>query len=501
MPINRQILPFFNRNFLLPSIGFLLESSCKNYAWEISAEKIKNLHFKKIESRMILNMMTNISNRILIIDDDSTALDLMKDLLEGSGYIVDAVLSAEKGLNNLKNYGYKVLITDLKMPGMDGIELLDFCNKNYPELPVIILTAHGSIQNAVEALKIGAFDYLTKPIQMEELTIVIDKAITHQKLKIQNIFLAGELSRQEEYFSDSKNKKYQNLIQTIDTLKDVSSTVLLYGETGTGKEVLARLIHKQSLRSSGSFVPINCGAIPENLIESELFGYEKGAFTDAKSSVKGKLEIADGGTLFLDEIEELPSKAQVALLRFIQEREIIPLGSNRKVDVDVRIIVATNKDLKMLIKEKRFREDLYYRLSVFPLTLPTLRERVEDIEPLAEWFLLRFCAEYARRVCGFTDEAKKALLSYNWPGNIRELRNCIERAIIIEKEDRISRESLLLPHDEPLSIKFDSIGLMSLKELEDYYINWVLDRFDGNKTAASEKLGISLRGLRYKTNR
>ena len=352
-------------------------------------------------------------------------------------------------------------------------------------MPVVILTAHGSIQNAVEALKMGAFEYLTKPIQMEELAIIIDKAIIHQKLKTQNIFLASELSKQEEYFSDSKNIKYQKLIQTVDTLKDVSSTVLLYGETGTGKEVLARLIHKQSQRASGSFVPINCGAIPENLIESELFGYEKGAFTDAKSSVKGKLEIADGGTLFLDEIEELPSKAQVALLRFIQEREIIPLGSNRKVNVDVRIIAATNKDLKLLIKEKRFREDLYYRLSVFPLTLPTLRERVEDIVPLAEWFLCRFCAEYSRDVCGFTEDARKALLGYNWPGNIRELRNCIERAIIIERDERIGRESLLLPSDE----------------LEDFYINWVLDRFDGNKTVASEKLGISLRGLRYKTNK
>ena len=460
-----------------------------------------NLLFKKNGGRIIRIMPANISDRILIIDDDATALELMKDLLEGIGYIVDAVPSAEKGLNKLISYRYKVLITDLKMPGMDGMELLSFCCKNYPELAVIILTAYGSIQNAVKALKIGAFEYLTKPIQMDELTIVIDKAITHQKLKIQNIFLTNELSRQEEYFSDSKNKKYLKLVETVETLKDVSSTVLLYGDTGTGKEVLARLIHKQSTRSSGSFVPINCGAIPENLIESELFGYEKGAFTDAKSSVKGKLEIADGGTLFLDEIEELPSKAQVALLRFIQEKEIIPLGSNRKVNVDVRIIAATNKDLKSLMKEKKFREDLYYRLSVFPLMLPTLRERVEDIVPLAEWFLRRFCTEYSRGVCGLTEDAKKALLSYNWPGNIRELRNCIERAIIIEREDRIGRESLLLPNDEPISIKFDTIGLLPLKELEDYYINWVLDRFDGNKTMASEKLGISLRGLRYKINK
>ena len=441
------------------------------------------------------------SNRILIIDDDATAIKLMQELLQGVGYFVDAVLSAEDGLNKLKNYRYKILITDLKMPGMDGIELLNFCNKHYPELPVIILTAHGSIQNAVEALKIGAFDYLTKPIQMDELIIVIEKAIIHQKLKIQNIFLTSELLKQEEYFSDSKNKVYKKLIETVDNLKDVSSTVLLYGETGTGKEVLSRLIHKQSIRSSGSFVPINCGTIPENLIESELFGYEKGAFTDAKTSVKGKLEIADGGTLFLDEIEDLPLKAQVALLRFIQEKEIVPLGSNRKVNVDVRIIAATNSDLKALIKENKFRKDLFYRLNVFPLTLPPLKERKEDIIPLAEWFLRRICTQYAKGVCGITEDAKRALLNYNWPGNIRELRNCIERAVIIEKEEKVTRESLLLPSEEPLSVKFDSIGLMKLKELEESYINWVLEKFDGNKTLTSEKLGVSVRGLRYKLNK
>ena len=444
---------------------------------------------------------TTKSNRILIIDDDSTAIKLMQELLEGVEYIVHAVLSAEQGIKKLKNYRYKVLVTDLKMPGMDGIELLKYCNENYPELPVIILTAHGSIENAVKALKMGAFEYLTKPIQLDELVIVIEKAIIHQKLKIQNIFLTSELLKQEEYFSYSNNKNYKKLLETIDSLRDVSSTVLLYGETGTGKEVLARIIHNQSMHSSGSFVPINCGAIPENLIESELFGYEKGAFTDAKSSMKGKLEIADGGTLFLDEIEELPLKAQVALLRFIQEKEIIPLGSNRRVNVDVRIIAATNCDLKVLIKQNKFRKDLYYRLNVFPLVLPTLRERKEDIIPLAEWFLDRFCAEYAKGICKITEEAKKALLSYNWPGNIRELRNCIERAIIIEREKKITRKSLLLPQDDPLSVKFDSIGLMTLKELEESYIDWALERFDGNRTVTSEKLGISLRGLRYKLNK
>ncbi len=445
--------------------------------------------------------MNNGNKKILIVDDDSTTIDLMKELLDGEGYNIDTCLSAEDGLKRLKYQRYKILITDLKMPGMSGMEFLKYCIHNYPDLPVIMLTAHGTIQSAVNALKLGAYDYITKPIQIEELVMVIEKAINYEELKLQNRFLAEELSKKEKYFTRSENTQYCELIESIESLKTFDSTVLLNGETGTGKEVLARTIHKLSRRSNSSFVPINCGAIPENLIESELFGYAKGAFTDAKKDVKGKLEIADGGTLFLDEIEELPLKAQVALLRFIQEKEIIPLGTHRKINIDVRIITATNKDLKSLILAGKFREDLFYRISVFPLDLPPLRDRKEDIIPLGEWFLNELNRNYLKPIKGFSGESKKALLEYKWPGNIRELRNCIERAIIIEKEMYIQKDNLLLISDEIKSLDFDEIGVVPLKEIKDAYINWVLKKYNYNKTLASKKLGISLRCLRYKINK
>jgi DNA-binding NtrC family response regulator len=442
----------------------------------------------------------NIKN-ILIVDDDSTTIDLMKDLLEGEGYSIDTCLSAEDGLKKLKYQSYKILITDLKMPGISGMELLKSCIKKYPELPVIMLTAHGTIESAVSALKIGAFDYITKPIQIDELIMVIEKAINYEELKIQNKFLSEELLKKENYFTKSENSQYISLLKSVDNLKDYDSTVLLHGETGTGKEVIARTIHKKSRRAGASFVPINCGAIPDNLIESELFGYAKGAFTDAKKNVKGKLEIADGGTLFLDEIEELSLKAQIALLRFLQEKEITPLGTHRKIKVNVRIIAATNKDLKSLISKGTFREDLFYRIRVFPLNLPPLRERQEDIIPLAEWFLTEMTNNISKQLSGFSPAAKKILLEYSWPGNIRELRNCIERAVIIEREKYIQKESLLILPEEKGSPQFNDFGVLPLKEMNDAYIKWVLEKFNNNKTIAASKLGISLRGLRYKLNK
>jgi DNA-binding NtrC family response regulator len=290
------------------------------------------------------------------------------------------------------------------------------------------------------------------------------------------------------------------IFETIESVKDVQSTVLLQGESGTGKEVIARYIHDNSPRSSGSFVPINCGAIPENLIESELFGYDKGAFTDAKVRTKGKLEIADGGTLFMDEINELPTKAQVALLRFLQDPEITPLGSTRRITLNVRILVATNKDLRQLVKEGRFREDLYYRINVLPVTLPPLRERREDIIDMAVWFLGRFCQEHNRRISGFSKQAENRLVSYSWPGNIRELRNCIERAVIICQEKEIGPEALHLDTEEGAPCDFSDIGIIPLKALQQRYIHWVLESLGGNKTTTASRLGISVRGLRYKLN-
>jgi DNA-binding NtrC family response regulator len=438
--------------------------------------------------------------RILLVDDDTTALDLMCDILSEKNYLPDISASVDAAVEKLKTQHYHAVITDLKMPGKSGIQLLEHVVGTYPDIPVIMLTAYGTIQTAVEALKKGAFDYIAKPVQLEELALALEKAIHHFRLQAQNIFLKRELQKRDEFLYGTNNAGMAGIFETIESVKNVQSTVLLQGESGTGKEVIARYIHDNSPRSGGSFVPINCGAIPENLIESELFGYEKGAFTDAKVRTKGKLEIADGGTLFMDEINELPAKAQVAMLRFLQDPEITPLGSTRRIALNVRVLVATNKDLRQLVREGRFREDLYYRINVLPITLPPLKERREDIIDMAIWFLQRFCQEYNRRISGFSSQAEKRLLSYSWPGNIRELRNCIERAVIICGEEQIGPEALHLDRDEGAPCDFSGIGIVPLKDLQQRYIHWVLDRLGGNKTSTAARLGISVRGLRYKLN-
>jgi DNA-binding NtrC family response regulator len=442
--------------------------------------------------------MAKIVDRILLVDDDISPLKLIKDLLVKKGYYVDIVDSVDKAIKYLNSYGYKAVLTDLMMPGKSGIDLLEYCYKNLPKLPVIIITAYGTIESAVNTLKNGAFDYITKPIQIEELLIVIKKAISHQKIQIKNLFLSQELSKHENYYLITNNSQFKKILETIDDLRNVDSSVLITGETGTGKEVIARLIHKNSIRKDESFVPINCGALPESLLESELFGYEKGAFTDAKNSKKGKLEIADGGTLFLDEVEALSIKAQAALLRFIQEGEIIPLGTNKRIEVNVRLIVASNKDLKEMCRNGKFREDFYYRISVFPILIPSLRERKEDIINFAQWMLENYCIKFSKKIKGFTKDAKKALLEYNWPGNIRELKNCIERASIIEKTEYVQKDSLYFFQEQLNTPKFDNIGLLPLNELESAYIKWALQKLDGNKTLVAEKLKISTRGLYYK---
>jgi DNA-binding NtrC family response regulator len=440
-------------------------------------------------------------HRILIVDDDETAVELLEDLLEGENYQADTALSVSDALEQLKARSYKVMICDLKMPKRSGMELLEEAQQLYPEMQVIMLTAYGTIESAVEALKKGAFDYITKPIQLEELKIVISKAITHERIQTQNVFLKKELEKQEHFLYETNNEELQEIFRTVDSLRSVNSTVLLEGESGTGKEMLARYLHSTSDRASGSFVPINCGAIPESLIESELFGYEKGAFTDAKQRTRGKLEIADGGTLFLDEINELPMKAQVALLRFLQEREVVPLGSHRKVPVNVKIVAATNQDLKKLVDAGGFREDLYYRINVIPLRMPPLRERKEDIIQLAEWFLKHFSLEYNLPKRCLSEDAKEALLAYDWPGNIRELRNSIERATIIARGEKITPDALMIPGHEPKPLfDFEQIGITDLRELEHAYVRWALEKLQGNKSQTARRLGLSVRGLRYKLN-
>lgn len=442
----------------------------------------------------------------------------MRELLEGRGYEVDTATSVDQAEYSLETNAYQTVVTDLKMPGRSGLELVGTCRREYPETPVIMITGHGTIRNAVEALKAGAFEYLSKPIQLDELVMVIEKAIKSRRLETQNLFLRDELERTLGFLYETANPQLAEVYRTVDFIKNEDTSVFIHGESGTGKEVIARLIHKSGRRSAGSFVPINCGAIPEGLIESELFGYEKGAFTGAERRTPGKLEIADGGTLFLDEVNELPPRAQVALLRFIQERELNPLGSNRRVSVNVRLITATNRKLSDLVKKGQFREDLYYRINVLPLSLPPLRDRREDIMPLSRWFLRRQKTTTPRLAEDFSIEAVTALENYDWPGNIRELRNVIDRATLIGRKKIIDSSALMLPGtteqlggeatfiDDQSYKKPVGDGLfhiknpMPLKDVENAYLKWMLNQFDGNRTRCAEALGISVRGLRYKLN-
>ena len=439
--------------------------------------------------------------RILLVDDDLTLVSLIRDLLSEKGYIVDIANSYDEAEAKLKMYRYQAVISDFIMPGKTGLDLLKLCRNSDYDMQFIIVTAFGSIENAVEALKQGAYHYLTKPLQIDELVIVLEKALEHGNLTAKNEFLSQELQKKEEFFLESKSAAFTALLENMEKVRNVDSTILLEGETGTGKEVMARLIHKTSSRKDENFVPINCGALPESLLESELFGFDKGAFTGAEQTKMGKLEYADGGILFLDEVEALTPKAQVSLLRFLQEGEITRLGSNKKRMLNVRIIAATNKNLLQMCAKNEFREDLYYRLSVFPLHVPPLRERREDILDLAGWLLKRLCIKFAHNSCAFSEEAKNALYSYDWPGNIRELRNCLERALIITPGQTIEADSLFIKPRKSFPIKFDEIGIVSLRDLEKAYINWTLEKLNGNKTKTADVLGITPRGLYYKLDK
>lgn len=451
----------------------------------------------RLES-MYHKFMNKNSIQILMVDDDITLITLLKDLLTSNGYSVHIAENIDDATEKLKLFRFQIVISDFVMPNGNGLELLDRCNIIDPDIQFIMVTAFGSIENAVEALKKGAFHYLTKPIQIEELLIVIEKALKHRKLSTQNQFLSRELGKDNEYFLHTKSRSFRKLLDSIEQLQKVDSTVLLTGETGTGKEVLARLLHSGSSRSEESFVPINCGALSESLLESELFGFDKGAFTGADKDQMGKLEFANGGILFLDEIEALSKKAQVSLLRFLQEGEITRLGSNRNIKLNVRIIAATNKNLLEMCSNNEFREDLYYRLSVFPMIIPPLRERKEDIIPLSNWLICKLCEKYNKNILVLSQGSEESLRSYQWPGNIRELKNCLERAVIIETSEEIQVDSLFMQPIKTLPITFDKIGIIPLKQLEESYIHWALDKMDGNKSATAEKLEISPRGLYYK---
>src|SRR5687768_12465899 len=384
--------------------------------------------------------------KILVADDEQNLRRVLTALLKREGH---EVVQAATGLEAIEQLAdVDVVITDLRMPGADGMEVLRTASKNYPHVPVIMITAYGSVGQAVEAIKAGAFDYIEKPFEQEAIRIIVEKAIgqaaANKLAPQQQLYLTSESEQRGKYGLVGQSGEMQAIFAVIEKVADTPSTVLITGESGTGKELVAKALHEQSSRKGGPFIKINCAAIPKTLMESELFGYEKGAFTGATSSKPGRFELADAGTLFLDEIGEIPVEMQVKLLRAIQESEFERVGGLKTIKVDVRLITATNRDLEQEIARGNFREDLFYRLNVVPLQIPPLRRRSGDIPPLVQHVIKKFNERLKKAITGIADDALAALQTHSWPGNIRELENVIERTILFCKGERIERVDLQL---------------------------------------------------------
>jgi len=439
-------------------------------------------------------------DRILLIDDDKNLLRVTAFNLKTAGFDIVTAASGRDGFEQLQKSVPDLVITDVKLGDMNGLELMEKIKNQTPDVPVIVITAYGSIDMAVKAMKHGAFNFIPKPFERETLRRSCVKAIELANLKAQNRLLSEEVGRLTgTHGMATVNPTMKALLDKAHTVAGSDATVLITGESGTGKEVLARLIHQQSSRNKNPMVAINCAAIPETLIESELFGHTKGAFTGATTSRKGKFLAAHGGTLFLDEISELKPDMQAKLLRALQEREIEPVGSERKEAVDIRIVSASNKDLPVLIGQKRFRDDLFYRLSVVPLHLPPLRERKEDIPALTGHFLKKLKAPAKVR---FGKAALTAMEKYSWPGNIRELENTVERSVILRKADLIDREDLNLPPPgtgigKPHDFQFPDEGI-SLEAVERDLIKKALEKSGGNRSEAARLLKIPRHVLIYR---
>lgn len=442
--------------------------------------------------------------RVMIIDDEPMMRITILDALAAEGYRVTAAETGEKGLTFLRENPVDILITDLRLPDTDGIQVLKEIKMVSPEIQVIVITAYGSIDSAVTAMKEGASDYLTKPFSMDELLLIVKRLIRIKQLEEENRLLREKV--EERYGLEGLVGKSPQMLKVYDLIETVSqsdATVLVYGESGTGKEVVANAIHLRSARKAKAFIKVNCAALPETLLETELFGHEKGAFTGALKQRKGRFEIADGGTLFLDEIGDISLSVQVKLLRILQERQFERVGGNETISVDVRLICATQKDLKEEIRKGTFREDLYYRLNVVPILLPPLRERREDVLLLSEHFIKKFSQKMGKEITGLTGEAKALLLKYSFPGNIRELENMLERAIALIKDKTIRAEDLpdeVCGQTNPIQMICEKVRgskplAVASRIFEKEYIQKVLEKTKGKKGQAAEMLGISRKTL------
>jgi two-component system response regulator PilR (NtrC family) len=448
-------------------------------------------------------------SQILVVDDEKSMRDFLKIALTEEGYQVETAESGNRAIELLEASTPDLIITDMKMPGKTGLDVLRKAKEVNPLLPVIMITAYSSTDDAVEAMKLGATDYITKPFKLEEIKLVIKGAVEKDKLIKENVYLKEALYERYNFSNIiGGSEPMLKVFEIIKHVADSKSTVLITGASGTGKELVAKAIHFNSSRREKPFLTVNCAALPEQLLESELFGHEKGAFTGAVSTKKGLMEVADGGTFFLDEVGEMPPVVQVKLLRVLQEREFKRVGGIKDITVDVRIIAASDQDLKRAVEEKRFRESLYYRLNVVPIELPTLSERKGDIPLLVQHFLRKYGEREQKNPKGITREAMRLLENYSWPGNVRELENIIEHAVAVSREDVITEQ--FLPEEirvgQPLGTP--SVGIADLDEgidlektledIEKIYLLQALNKTGGVKKKAADLLNLSFRSLRYR---
>ena len=444
--------------------------------------------------------MSDVPQNVLVVDDDHDMRALLRDVLEEHGYKVTLAQNGQEALKNLREGEYPVVLTDLRMKGIQGIELLAEIKRSFPDTNVILMTAFGSVETALEAMKQGASDYLMKPVKNDDLLRVTERSFREALLRSEINRLRREVNKEYSFNQIlGKSKPMREIFDLIRRVADSPTNILITGESGTGKELVAKALHYNSERKDAAFVAVNCAAIPEQLLESELFGHMRGAFTDAKVDKRGLFEEAAKGTLFLDEISELPLMLQAKLLRAIQEKEIRRLGANRPIAVDTRLIAATNLNLSEEVKAKRFREDLYYRLNVIEMRLPPLRERREDIPLLVDAFLKKFGQARGKDVKGVSETTLALLIDYAWPGNVRELENVIERAVTLSRGDKI------LPDDLPATIQgsrgdrrvLDEAAekMHPLHEIEKEYIKKILEKMGGNKYQAAQVLGIDRKTL------
>ncbi len=429
---------------------------------------------------------------ILVVDDEVAIRESLKDWLLEDGYEVGLADSGENAVAMAKEKAWDVVLLDLKMPGMDGLATLKHLIKINPETEILMMTAYATVDTAIKAMKEGAFDYLVKPFDPDEIEILIKKIVAHRELVLENLLLRRQLAKKNEFDEIiGKSAVMQKIFELISLVAPTDSSVLITGESGTGKELIAKAVHANSNRCYGPFIAVNCGALPDSLIESELFGYEKGAFTGADHTRKGRFELADKGSIFLDEIGDISLKTQIDLLRVLQEKEFSRLGGQKLINTDVRVLAATNRDLQRAIVENKFREDLYYRLNVITIHVPPLRERLEDIPLLVDAFINKYCLEMNKKPVKISSIALKTLMNYDWPGNVRELENVIERALVIGRQNKILRADLPFA---PNKLEIEDLP-KSLKLMEKKHIEIILDANSWNISRAARDLEIDRQTL------